>query len=89
MPINSRTTSPSIYWQEIICFADKFYSKKPKYAGVEKSLDKIVEEIRKLDQQNSSHLPIWNNNSHLDKKSDYNNKTHSERFSSWVKKFLI
>ncbi|MBF0229484.1 MAG: phosphohydrolase [Desulfamplus sp.] len=89
LPLPHRDMVPVTIEEEIICFADKFYSKKPKWVGFEKSLDKIMEEMEKLDQQNYSHLPILNNNSHLDKKSDYNNKTHSERFSGWVKKFLI
>lgn len=83
LPLPCRDMVPVTIEEEIICFADKFYSKKSKWAGVEKSLDQIMEDMQKIDRYNNS------DQSHVDHLSDYSNKTHAERFSGWIKKFLI
>ncbi|MBF0377880.1 MAG: phosphohydrolase [Desulfamplus sp.] len=76
LPLPHRDMVPVTIEEEIICFADKFYSKKPKWAGVEKSLEIIMEEMEKLDKHSSK--AIQNSVS----------KSHSERFAEWIDKFL-
>lgn len=54
LPLPCRDMVPVTVEEEIICFADKFYSKKPKWAGVEKSLEQIIKEMEKLDKISNS-----------------------------------
>lgn len=107
LPLPCRDMVPVTIEEEIICFADKFYSKKPKWAGLEKSVKKIMKEMIKLDQQSCAKQLNSDEKCNLCTKSDFEtkadfykesgsayiyqsvNKSHSERFSGWLKKFTI
>ena len=48
LPLPARDLMPITVEEEIICFADKFYSKNPESLREEKSLDEIREELSKF-----------------------------------------
>ncbi len=47
LPLPKRNMTPQNIEEKIICYADKFYSKKPKYLNKPKPLDKIRRKIAK------------------------------------------
>lgn len=91
LPLPCRDMVPVTIEEEIICFADKFYSKRAKWKGVEKSIDRIMDEMLKLDRLNSKYRdhPAKGLPSCFEERSNRGNISHSERFSGWIEKFLM
>lgn len=101
LPLPCRDMVPVTIEEEIICFADKFYSKKPKWAGVEKSISRIMDEMEALDRlsfkgkDSSKVKPDSCGRSNPEesacsgKRLHFSAASHSERFSGWIKKFLM
>ena len=56
-----RDMVPVTLEEEIICFADKFYSKKQEEAGIEKSVDKVAGEMFKLGKSYGERFLEWMN----------------------------
>ena len=50
LPLPCRDMLPITIEEEIICFADKFYSKKSKSAGKEKCIEQVMENMKKFDR---------------------------------------
>lgn len=50
LPLPCRDMLPITIEEEIICFADKFYSKKSKSADKEKSIEQVIENMKKFDR---------------------------------------
>lgn len=59
LPLPCRDMLPVSLEEEIICFADKFYSKKPEQAGIEKSVEQITEELFRLDRFHKDRFLAW------------------------------
>ncbi|SLM32564.1 conserved hypothetical protein [Desulfamplus magnetovallimortis] len=59
LPLPCRDMVPETIEEQIICFADKFYSKKPEQAGVEKKAEQIVEELLCLDHSHGKRFLGW------------------------------
>jgi len=59
LPLPCRDMVPLTLEEEIICFADKFYSKKPELAGIEKRVNQVVEEMFDLDKSHGERFLGW------------------------------
>ncbi len=58
LPIPHRDMRPVSIEEEIICFADKFYSKS-KGAGQEKKLKKVIKSLAKHGEENVERFEYW------------------------------
>ena len=59
LPLPERDLMPVTLEEEIICFADKFYSKKPSERGEEKDLNQVTAEMFKLDRSHGERFLGW------------------------------
>lgn len=59
LPLPVRDMVPVTLEEEIICFADKFFSKKPSESGMEKDVRRVVEEMFKLDRSHGERFLAW------------------------------
>ncbi|MDO8512683.1 MAG: HDIG domain-containing protein [bacterium] len=59
LPLPKRDMRPHTIEEEIICFADKFYSKNGETSNKEKSVDKIREELRKHGENRVDRFDQW------------------------------
>ncbi len=59
LPLPERDLVPVTLEEEIICFADKFYSKKPSRRGMEKDLMEVTAEMFKLDRSHGERFLGW------------------------------
>ncbi|MFQ5630393.1 MAG: HD domain-containing protein [bacterium] len=58
-PIPHRDMAPVSLEEKIICFADKFFSKKPNKLLKEKSIDKVRKKIAKYGEDKSAIVEEW------------------------------
>lgn len=59
LPLPDRDFLPVSLEEQIVCFADKFYSKNPKKLDQEKSLDKIHKKMEKFGGEKAAQLESW------------------------------
>lgn len=59
LPLPKRDMQSQTIEEEIICFADKFYSKNGETSNKEKSVDKIREELRKHGESRVARFDQW------------------------------
>ncbi len=59
LPLPCRDMVPLSIEEKIICVADKFYSKKPEKAGIEKSIPEIIKELASIDESHSKRFMAW------------------------------
>ena len=59
LPLPERDMVPQTLEEKIICFADKFYSKKPSERGEEKNLNQVTAEMFKLDPSHGERFLGW------------------------------
>ena len=59
LPLPDRDMSPQRIEEQIICYADKFYSKNGKSAGKEKSIKKIVKKLAKYGPDKAQRFQAW------------------------------
>ena len=59
LPLPDRDMRPQSIEEQIICYADKFYSKNGGAAGREKSTDEILEQLRKYGPDKAQRFQSW------------------------------
>lgn len=59
LPLPKRDMTPQTIAEEIICFADKFYSKSHNTLAEEKSIDEIRAELAALDEKKMKKFDEW------------------------------
>jgi len=59
LPLPYRDMSPTCIEEEIICFADLFYSKKPGFISEQKSIDQVRNNLKNFGQEKIEILEYW------------------------------
>lgn len=59
LPLPDRDMRPQSIEEQIICYADKFYSKNGKSAGKEKTVEKILKKLRKYGSDKVQRFQYW------------------------------
>lgn len=59
LPIPHRNMVPVSTEEQIICYADKFFSKSAKELGKEKSMDAVIKSITKYGKENAAIFMEW------------------------------
>ena len=59
LPLPDRDMLPKSIEEQIICYADKFYSKNGKSAGQEKTVEKILKKLRKYGSDKVRRFQSW------------------------------
>ena len=59
LPLPDRDMRPRSIEEQIICYADKFYSKNGKAAGEEKSIKKIVKKLHRYGDDKARQFQSW------------------------------
>jgi uncharacterized protein len=59
LPLPKRDMLPISLEEQIICYADKFYSKNPKKLHKEKSIDDIRRELKKFGSSKLEQFDLW------------------------------
>ncbi len=59
LPLPHRDMVPKTLEEKIICVADKFHSKSPKFSSKKISTHEIIEELKKIHPQHSQRFTQW------------------------------